>query len=165
MRPLLIPTLTIILLSAGAAPAQEQGAQEPGAQDTGVFRESDEGLTCARISHEAAQLGEAMGDATPQGGWLSSLGGIARSGAAMLVPGGGLAMAGVDAVRQPTRDRDDAEQAAVQNRWYYLNGLHIGRGCREQAAVPVQTSSRAPTQARAPAIQPVALTTSPGSDR
>ncbi|WP_426041393.1 hypothetical protein [Brevundimonas sp. TWP2-3-4b1] len=145
MRSLLIPTLTITLLSAGAALAQDAGAQRSGA--TGVFRETDERLSCAGISDEAAQLGQAMGDATPQGGWLSSLGGIARSGAAMLVPGGGLAIAGVDAVRQPARDRDEAEQAAVQSRWYYLNGLHIGRGCREQAQAP----------SRSPTIQPGAL--------
>lgn len=160
MRSLLIPTLTITLLSAGAALAQQAGAQETGAQaagaqETGVFRETDERLSCGRISDEAAQLGQAMGDATPQGGWLSSLGGIARSGAAMLLPGSGLAMAGVDAVRQPTRDRDQAEQAAVQNRWYYLNGLHIGRGCREQAQAP----------ARSPAIQPGALPVPARSDR
>jgi hypothetical protein len=161
MRTLLIPTLTIALLSAGAAPAQEATAPDESAADMGVFRETDESLTCARISDEAARLGEAMGDATPQGGWLSSLGGIARAGTAMLVPGGGLAMAGVDAVRQPTRDRDEAEQAAVQNRWYYLNGLHIGRGCREQAAVPAQ----APAEGRSPAIQPAALTVPARSDR
>lgn len=160
MRSLLIPILTITLLSPGAALAQQAGAQETGAQaagaqETGVFRETDERLSCGRISDEAAQLGQAMGDATPEGGWLSSLGGIARSGAAMLLPGGGLAMAGVDAVRQPTRDRDQAEQAAVQNRWYYLNGLHIGRGCREQAQAP----------ARSPAIQPGALPVPARSDR
>lgn len=155
MRPLLIPVLTMTLLG-GAASAQDVVSAQ-----AGVFREADEGLTCARISEEAAELSTAMGDATPQGGWLSSLGGIARSGAAMLVPGGGLAMAGVDAVRQPARDRDEAEQAAVQNRWYYLNGLHIGRGCREQAAEPAQ----APPQARAPAIQPVALPVPASSDR
>ena len=165
MRSLLIPVLTISLMSAGAAPAQDVGDQEQGSQDTGVFRESDEGLTCARISDEAAQLGQAMGDATPQGGWLSSLGGIARSGAAMLAPVTAVAMAGVDAVRQPARDREEAEQAAVQNRWYYLNGLHIGRGCREQAAVPAQPAGQTPTQGRAPAIQPVALTVPPSSDR
>ena len=83
----------------------------------------------------------------------------------MLVPGGGLAMAGVDAVRQPTRDRDEAEQATVQNRWYYLNGLHIGRGCREQAAVPVRAPAQAPAQGRSPAIQPAALTVPARSDR
>lgn len=157
MRTLLIPTLMIGLFSAGPAPGQEPTAADAAAPNTGVFRESDESLTCARISDEAAQLGEAMGERTPQGGWLSSLGGIARSGAAMLVPGGGLAMAGVDAVRQPTRDRDEARQAAVQNRWYYLNGLHIGKGCREPATVPTQAPAQTPVEGRAPAIQPVAM--------
>ena len=165
MRTLLIPTLTIALLSAGAAAAQDAPTPDEGAQDTGVFRVSDEGATCSQISDEAAQLGEAMGDATPQGGWLSSLGTIARSGAAMLAPVTAVAMAGVDAVRQPARDRDEAEQAAVQNRWYYLNGLHIGRGCREQAAVPAAAAVQAPTQERAPAIQPVALTVPARGDR
>lgn len=150
MRSLLIPTLTITLLSAGDALAKDAGRQ-----DTGVFQEADEGLSCAGISDEAAQLGRAMGDVTPMGGWLSSLGGIARSGAAMLVPGGGLAIAGVDAVRQPGRDRNEVEQAAVQNRWYYLNGLHIGRGCREQAQAP----------SRSPTIQPGALPVPARSDR
>ena len=161
MRPLFIPTLTIALLSAGAPLAQEAGSHE-----AGVFREADADSTCAQISEEAARLGEAMGDATPQGGWLSSLGGIARSGAAMLVPGAGLAVAGVDAVRQPGRDREEAEQAAVQNRWYYLNGLHIGRGCREQqAAVAVQAPNQTPVRARTPAIQPAGLTTQASGDR
>lgn len=155
MRPLLIPVLTLTLLGGTAS------AQDVAAAETGVFREADESLSCARISEEAAELSTTMGDATPQGGWLSSLGGIARSGAAMLAPVTAVAMAGVDAVRQPTRDRDEAQQAAVQNRWYYLNGLHIGRRCREQAAVPAQ----APTQVRPPAIQPVGLAVPASSDR
>ena len=155
MRPLLITTLATTLLSAGAASAQEAG----------VFREADEGLTCAQIGDEAAQLSQAMGDATPQGGWLSSLGELAKTGASMLVPGGALAVAGADAVRQPARDRDEAEQAATRNRWYYLNGLHAGRGCREQAAAPVQTVAPALVPGRTPAIQPTALTTPARSDR
>lgn len=154
MRPLLITTLATALLAAGAAPAQEAG----------VFREADEGLTCAQIGDEAAQLSQAMGDATPQGGWLSSLGNLAKTGASLIVPGAGLAVAGADAVRQPGRDRDEAEQAAIQNRWYYLNGLHAGRGCREQAAAaPAAVQPAAP--GRAPAIQPTALTTPARSDR
>ena len=147
MRPLFIPVLTITLLGGAAA------AQDVAGLQTGVFREADERLTCARISEEAAELSMAMGDATPQGGWLSSLGGIARSGAAMLAPVTAVAIAGVDALRQPTRDRDEAEQAAVQNRWYYLNGLHIGRGCREQA------------DTGAPAIQPGGVPAPVKSDR
>ncbi|WP_309629659.1 hypothetical protein [Brevundimonas sp.] len=165
MRTLLIPTLTIALLSAGAASAQDAPTPDVGEQDAGVFRISDEGATCAQISDEAAQLGEAMGDATPQGGWLSSLGGIARSGAAMLAPVTAVAMAGVDAVRQPARDRDEAEQALVRNRWYYLNGLHIGRGCREQAPVQAEAPGQTATQGTAPAIQPVALAVPASSDR
>jgi len=159
MRPLLIPTLMIAVMAAGATSAQEAG----------VFREADEGLTCAQIGDEAAQLSEAMGDATPQGGWLSSLGSLAKTGASMLAPGGGLVVAGVDAVRQPGRDRDEAEQAAIQNRWYYLNGLHAGRGCREQttaaASAPAAAQAPAPVQGRAPAIQPTALTTPARGDR
>lgn len=155
MRAQTISILTAaLLLSPGTVFAQE----------VGIFREADEGLTCAQIGDEAAQLSQAMGDATPQGGWLSSLGDIAKTGASMLVPGGALVMAGADAVRQPGRDRDEAEQAAVQNRWYYLNGLHAGRGCREQAAV-VSTAVPASTPDRSPAIQPVALITPVPSDR
>lgn len=137
MRVLFLSTLAVALTCAGAGLAQEGAGQE----DAGVFRDSDAEMTCPQISEEAARLGEDMGDATPSGGWLSSLGGIARSGAAMLVPGAGLAVAGVDAMRQPTRDRDGAEKAAVQGRWYYLNGLHIGRGCREASPVSVRTGA------------------------
>ncbi len=148
-----------VLLSAGAASAQEEG----------VFREADAALTCAQIGDEAAQLSAAMGDATPQGGWLSSLGGMARSGAALLVPGGALAVAGVDAVRQPGRDRSEAEQGAVKNRWYYLNGLHAGRGCREPAEVAVETGvlpeGPAPSAVRAPAISPAAMAAPVRRDR
>ncbi len=143
MRNPFMPILSLVVLVSGTASAQEST----------VFRQADDGLTCAQISEEAAELSTAMGDATPQGGWLSSLGGIARSGAAMLVPGGALAVAGVDAVRQPGRDRNEAEQAATQNRWYYLNGLHIGRGCRER------------TEARALTIRTGALPATAGAVR
>lgn len=131
------------------------------AQETGVFREADAAMTCAQIGDEAAQLSAAMGDRTPSGGWLSSLGSLAKSGAAMLVPGGALAVAGVDAVRQPGAARAEAEDAATQNRWYYLNGLHAGRGCREPAEVAVETGTLPPVPvqpvARAPAVSPVAM--------
>lgn len=132
------------------------------AQETGVFREADAAMTCAQIGDEAAELSAAMGDATPQGGWLSSLGGMARQGAALLVPGGALAVAGVDAVRQPGRERNEAEQKAAQDRWYYLNGLHAGRGCREPVEVAVETGTLPPIVparpvTRNPAVSPVAM--------
>ncbi|WP_428150094.1 hypothetical protein [Brevundimonas sp.] len=149
MRRLLIPILSTALSCASAASAQESG----------VFREADESLTCAQIGDEAAQLSEVMGDATPQGGWLSSLGNLAKSGASLLVPGAGLAVAGADAVRQPARDRDEAERSAIQNRWYYLNGLHAGRGCREPAATVAPASVQPQSPGRTPAIQPTVLPT------
>jgi hypothetical protein len=158
MRPLLIPTLAAALASAAPALAQE----------TGVFREADSSLTCAQIGDEAAQLSQTMGDATPRGGWLSSLGDLAKTGASMFVPGGALAVAGADAVRQPGRDRAEAEQAATRNRWYYLNGLHAGRGCREPAAQVSAAPEPEPEPAspgRAPAIQPAALPAPASGDR
>lgn len=145
MRALVLSILTAVV-TTGAASAQEAA----------VFRETDDALTCVQIGEEAAQLSASMGDRTPSGGWLSSLGDLAKSGASMLVPGGALAVAGADAVRQPGRDRAEAEEAALQNRWYYLNGLHAGRGCRE----PAQTAAIEPAApARAPTIQPGALAT------
>ena len=122
--------LLTVLLTMAACPVA--------AQETGVFRQTDGAMSCGQISEEAAALSAAMGDATPSGGWLSSLAGMARSGAALLVPGGALAVAGVDVVRRPGEARDAAQAAETENRWYYLNGLHAGRGCREPAAPAIR---------------------------
>jgi hypothetical protein len=125
---LILAPFALTLMGGGAARPQDA------ASTPGVFREADAGMTCAQIGDEAATLSEAMGEETPSGGWLSALGGLAKSGAALLVPGGGLAVAGVDAATRPGRERDEAERMQTLNRWYYLNGLHAGRGCREQTA-------------------------------
>lgn len=144
----------LALLCASAVSAQEsQGASTPG-----VFREADSSMSCAQIGDEAATLSQTMGDETPVGGWLSALGGLARSGAALLVPGGGLAVAGVDAATRSGRDRNEAERLQTLNRWYYLNGLHAGRGCREQAA-----AAAVPAPAPSPAIQPATLNVAVGT--
>lgn len=155
-----------------ALAASGASAQETGGQQTGVFREADAAMTCTQIGDEAAQLSEAMGEQTPSGGWLSSLGNLAKAGAAMVIPGGGLAVAGVDAVRQPGADRAEAEEAALQHRWYYLNGLHAGRGCREAAQAasePTVSAPPPPTPAaatadvvRSPQIQPASMSTPSG---
>ena len=108
------------------------------AQEAGVFRDTDAAMTCVQIGNEAAMLSAAMGDATPRGGWLSALSGVARSGASLLLPGGSLAVAGVDAVRQPARQQREAEAAEALGRWYYLNGLHAGRGCRDPAPPSIE---------------------------
>lgn len=154
MRILSLPVLTSAVLIGSAASAQE----------TGVFREADAAMTCAQIGDEAAELSAAMGDRTPTGGWLSRISGIARSGAAMLVPGGALAVAGADAMTQPRRERNEAAEEADEARWYYLNGLHAGRGCRDAEAAPVESSMPSPAPTGAPAISTRDLAP-PGSDR
>ncbi len=126
---------TLILAPAGGAFAQDADAPDPRAAeataaptDEGplpVIRAADESLTCRQIADEAAQLSAAMGG-TPSGG---GLGEIARAGAAMLIPGAGLLLAGADALTRDERERRQAEALAVQNRWFYLNGLYAGRRC------------------------------------
>ena len=88
---------------------------------TPVVRAGDDRLTCRQIADEAATLSARMGG-TPTGG---ALGGVARAGAAALIPGAGLVMAGVDALNAPERQRREADE----NRWHYLNGLYTARRC------------------------------------
>lgn len=118
----------LILTLAGAALAQDAPAESPAP----IIRATDSTLTCVQMSEEAAQLSQAMGG-EPDGGLFGTLGGVARSGAALLIPGAGLVMAGADALTQPERDRREAEARAIQHRWYYLNGLYAGRRCQEKA--------------------------------
>ena len=116
-----------------------------------IIRDTDDTLTCPQMSEEAAQLSQTMG-AEPDGGLFGAIGGVARAGAAMVIPGAGLVMAGADALTRPDRERKEAEDRAVERRWYYLNGLYAGRDCQQQAeaasstpaspadAVPAQTA-------------------------
>ncbi len=98
-----------------------------------VIRSSDNALTCAAMADEAARLSETMGG-EPGGSLFGRLGGVARAGAAMVIPGAGLAIAGADALTAPERERKAAEAAAIQHRWYYLNGLYAGRDCMNAPA-------------------------------
>lgn len=126
------------LVLSGAAMAQDSGtpaAEAANAEAEGpapIIRTTDSTLTCVQMSEEAAQLSQAMGG-EPDGGLFNTLGGVARSGAAMLIPGAGLVMAGADVLTRPDRDRREAEAQAIQHRWYYLNGLYAGRRCQQQA--------------------------------
>ncbi|WP_339915546.1 hypothetical protein [uncultured Brevundimonas sp.] len=126
------------LALSGAAMAQDAGAQVAGPPDAvaegpaPIIRAADSALTCRQMSEEAAQLSQTMGG-EPDGGLFGTLGGVARSGAALLIPGAGLVMAGADVLTKPDRDRREAETLATRNRWYYLNGLYAGRRCNEQA--------------------------------
>lgn len=134
-------------LAQEAAVGAEVQAEAEAEGPIRVIRAEDASLRCPQISEEAAQLSQAMGG-EPDGGVFGDLGGVARSGAAMLIPGAGLLMAGADALAKPERDRREAEALAVQNRWFYLNGLYSGRRCQEraEAAGPVAPGTPAPAE-------------------
>lgn len=102
-------------------------ATQPGADASAatVVRAGDANLTCRQIADEAATLSARMGG-TPTGG---ALGGVAKAGAAALIPGAGLVMAGVDALNAPERARREVDE----NRWHYLNGLYTARRCQQNA--------------------------------
>ncbi|WP_339931683.1 hypothetical protein [uncultured Brevundimonas sp.] len=123
------------LALSGAAMAQDAPAEGPAP----IIRATDSTLTCVQMSEEAAQLSQAMGG-EPDGGLFGTLGGVARSGAALLIPGAGLVMAGADVLTQPDRDRREAEAAAIRHRWYYLNGLYAGQRCQQQAEAAEATA-------------------------
>ena len=105
------------LVCAGCA-TQQAGASAV------VARAGDDSLTCRQIADEAATLSERMGG-TPNGGALGTATTVAKAGAAALIPGAGLVMAGVNALNAPERRRREADE----NRWYYLNGLYTARHC------------------------------------
>ena len=121
-------------------------AQEAEGLPTGpveINRAADTALTCAAMAEEAARLSEAMGG-EPDGGLFGRLGGVARAGASMMIPGAGLVMAGAYVVTGPGRERRAAETAATRDRWYYLNGLYAGRDCLAGAAAPPSPADAAP---------------------
>ena len=134
-----ILSLAAVLAIAGPVVAQE------GPGPAAVIRASDGQMTCMQISDEAAQLSEQMGG-RPEGGVLGQVGGVAKAGASMLIPGAGLLFAGADALTADQRREREAQAAAVQHRWYYLNGLYAGRHCD----APVQPAAAAPPAAPAP---------------
>lgn len=167
MRASIIAAAAALSLCAGY-PAIAQETPEAEAEKTDapaepieVIRNSDAALTCVQISDEAAQLSESMGG-EPGTSVFSRLGGVAKAGAALLIPGAGLATAAADAMTQPGRDRREAAELSVQHRWYYLNGLYAGHGCQAQAeaalapAAPTVAAAPAPTAAVTPATAPTA---------
>ena len=121
------------LLCAGCAtPPQPSGAGADGTAGSGtVVRTGDANLSCVQIADEAAGLSERMGANTP--GRLGAAVDVAKAGAAMLIPGAGLVMAGAEALTEPERQRREAEAEALKNRWHYLNGLYIAGDCMQNA--------------------------------
>ena len=110
--------LAAVLICGGCATRQPAGDAAP------VMRAGDANLTCRQIADEAASLSERMGG-TPNGTVLGTATTVAKAGAAALIPGAGLVMAGVDALNAPERARREADE----NRWHYLNGLYTARRC------------------------------------
>lgn len=111
--------LTAALICGGCATSDSAGeANAP------VIRAGDASMTCRQIADEAATLSARMGG-TPGGAVL----GMARAGAAALIPGAGLLIAGADALGEPERRRREADQ----NRWHYLNGLYTANNCMQGA--------------------------------
>lgn len=137
------PLALALLAALWAAPAVAQDAppgspsSEP-APELQIFRAGDPAMTCVQISDEAAELSATMGGAQG-GGVFGAISGVVRSGAAMLVPGAGLAIAGADALTRPERERQEAREQAVQHRWYYLNGLYTGLRCNQAQAAAEPT--------------------------
>jgi hypothetical protein len=107
---------------AGAASAQE--VESAGA----IIRQSDQSLTCEQIVAAGAEISQALGETREQS-MFGRFGGVVKAGASMLVPGAGLAIAGVEAMGEDERQAALAEDLARMNRWYYLNGLYFGKGC------------------------------------
>ncbi|MDQ3126060.1 MAG: hypothetical protein M3Q74_10730 [Pseudomonadota bacterium] len=141
-----------VALGLGAvSPVWAQQAEAPPSGPIEVIRATDSALNCVAVSEEAAQLSEAMGG-EPDGGLFGRLGGVVRAGAAMMIPGAGLAIAGADALTAPDRERKEAEATAVRHRWYYLNGLYAGLRC--QAAADAAGPTPASPADAAPPVEP-----------
>ncbi len=149
MKTVVIPVVVTLARSAASAAA----AQDAPAPELQIFRETDSAMTCVQISDEAAALSATMGG-SQGGGVFGALGGVARSGAALLIPGAGLAIAGADVLTRPEREREEAREQAVQNRWYYLNGLYTGLRCGQAPEAPAPQASPGAPDATPGAVQP-----------
>ena len=125
-----------LLLAFAAGPVLAQEAPEAAPPEPlQIFRAGDAAMTCVQISDEAAALSEQFGGSRG-GGVMGSVVGVGRAGASMLIPGAGLALAGADALTRPGRERREARAEALEQRWYYLNGLYTGLKCGQE---PVAT--------------------------
>ena len=115
-------------LMAGAAAAGTACAQDARESAGAIIRQSDQALSCAQIVAEGAEISQALGETREQS-MFGRFGGVVKAGASMLVPGAGIAIAGVEAMGEDERQAALAEDLARMNRWYYLNGLYFGKGC------------------------------------
>ncbi|MBW8303455.1 MAG: hypothetical protein K0M78_05845 [Brevundimonas sp.] len=125
--------VAVALVCGGCATRQPAGAGADGSTGSGtVVQAGDANLSCTQIADEAAGLSQQMGDNTP--GPLGAAVDVAKAGAAMLIPGAGLVIAGANAATEPERQRREAEAQALRDRWNYLNGLYIAGDCMQGAS-------------------------------
>ena len=118
-----------------------------------AVRPGDDALTCRQMADEAATLSASFGEDSP--GIFGRVAGVARAGAAALVPGAGLAIAGADAVTQPGRQSEERRDQAQRDRWNYLNGLYAGRDCDAEMAHASTAAAPAPAAPAVPQSTPV----------
>jgi hypothetical protein len=146
----------LILAFASPTFAQQAQAQAETRAEAGapieIIQTADTALTCPQIAETAAQLSQEMGGA-PGGGLFGALGGVARAGAAMVIPGAGLVTAAADALTRPDRERKEAAALAVKHRWYYLNGLYAGLRCQAQAEAQTSATPATPSETAPPSPQ------------
>src|SRR5690606_22720164 len=120
MRNIVVVVVAVAVVGgAGSSFAQETENSAPRVVPGQISRVTDADLTCSQMADEAAGLSARMGREGEQS-LFGRLGGVARSGAEMLIPGAGLVMAGADAATQSSRDREAAEEAAIRYRWHFL---------------------------------------------
>ena len=136
MRNIVVGIAAVALAGgAGSSFAQETESPAPIVVPGQISHVTDGDLTCPQMADEAAGLSARMGQEGEQS-LFGRLGGVARSGAEMLIPGAGLVMAGADVATQSSRDREAAEEAAIRYRWHFLNGMYLGRRCEPPGTMP-----------------------------
>ena len=130
MKTHFLVALSVALACGGCATTQPSGASADGTAGSGtVVQAGDANLSCSQIAEEAAGLSQRMGDNTP--GRLGAAVDVAKAGAALLIPGAGLVIAGANAVTDPERRRREVEAQGLRDRWNYLNGLYIAGDCMQ----------------------------------
>ena len=124
-----------LVMSAGMLLTTAAAAQS----ESEVIFPGDAHMSCLAIVEEININSEILGGA-PETGVLGSPQAVNavtnlamqtayNQGANQLAEGLGIAGALFGAARRRAQERERAQQAIAQNRWYYLNGLYTGADC------------------------------------
>lgn len=148
MRHAAIPLILALAGLAGPVLAQDAPGPPPP-----VIRPDDGVMTCVQMADEAGTISKALDD-SDEGSMFGRFGGVLRQGAAMMIPGAGIVIAGADAMNQPEQERKQALVLNQVNRWYYLNGLYIGRDCGAASTTETVTPAAPTSPATPPPVAP-----------